>query len=191
MKLNTWMGALALMASMGCAGPPTLEIVAPKVVHNDISGDRHHEEVIDGKPSKCHGGCSLKKHHVPPFTETDYLNTIDDYAAEPDPTVSSASLEKLLFYRELTLERLDTLGTGALSERHLAFLRRELSRAHVIVSMRMVDLADGAVHVALEPTAVPIAHKEHLHPQLLGNLQPFEMNGTPMRVGLGHIWARY
>jgi hypothetical protein len=159
---------------------PTVEIVTP------TTPAPHHEVTT---PGGCHsGGCSLAKHPIPEFSAADFRDALAEYALAPADSPSPA-LEKLLFYGSRTRELIDRYGEGTLPAAHSELLRRELARTHALVAMRMIDDA-GAVVAAYEPEAVPIGVKQHLHTNS-DAVQPFEMNGTVMRVGLSHLWSRY
>ena len=137
---------------------------------------------------ECKTGCSLAKHSVPDFTEADYHEALAAYASAP-VDVSSEGLDKLLFYGTRTKKLMQELGTEALPPSHVEFLRRELSRDHALVSLRLVDEA-GTVRVAYGPTPVPLGVKQHLQPAGK-DLQAMEFNGTVMRTGVNYLWSRY
>lgn len=138
--------------------------------------------------SDCPSGCSLKSHDVAPFTVEQYREALSAYAAGPVNSESD-SLDTLLFYGERTRELITRYGAGPLSKDHLEFLRRELTRSHALVAIRIVDAA-GRVRANLPWKRVPFGHKQHLHPKTV-DIQEMSFNGSVMRTGLGHIWARY
>lgn len=162
-----------------------VDIVAPKV-STEVAHDGDGSEPDD---ENCRNGCSLKTHHVPPFTIEQYRAAIAEYAALPPDQVSQP-LDTLLFYGERTKELMRDLGVLGLPPRHREFLDRQLARDHAYVSVRFVDEADR-VRVAVGPIRVPIGVKRHLHPHVLDDVQSLEVNGTVMRVGLYHLWSRY
>jgi len=138
--------------------------------------------------SDCPSGCSLKKHDVAPFTVEQYQKALTMYASAP-LKAESTSLDTLLFYGERTRELMTRYGASSLPRTHLDFLQRELSRTHALVAIRIVD-ANGIVRANLPWQRVPFGHKQHLHPQA-SDIQEMSFNGSVMRTGLGHIWARY
>ena len=158
---------------------PTVEIVAPVPIGKTPKAKA---------PGECTTGCSLAKHPIPDFTPDDYLAAVARYA-KADADAAGAALEKLLFYGTRTEELMQRFGTSGLPAAHVSFLRRELSRRHAHVSIRLVD-AGGRVRASHGPSRVPLGHKQHLHAVTLGN-QSLEFNGTVMRVGLYHLWSRY
>ena len=120
-----------------------------------------------GKPKPksdepCTTGCSLAKHPIDPFTDEGFLAALDGYAAA-EPDMESDALDTLLFYGARTEELLEKHGTGPLSQRHIAFLSRELARRYAIVELRLIE-PDGDVRVAYGPSHVPIGRKQHLQP---------------------------
>lgn len=140
------------------------------------------------KPGECTTGCSLAKHSIPPYGRSDFAKARYAYASEP-PRNASESLETLLFYGAATRQYLRDMGTGQLSPDHVAFLNKQLSRDHALVSIRMVD-DDGVVRVMYGPERVPVGIKQHLKP-VEHDLQPLEFNGTVMRTGVNYLWSRY
>jgi hypothetical protein len=140
------------------------------------------------KDGACASGCSLKNHPVPPFTAAQFGEALADYATRV-PDESSEPLDTLLFYGKRTLELIDEYGTAPLPESHVEFLRRELSRSHAYVALRLVD-EHGVVRAQYPDTRVPIGVKQHLKPEMT-NLHPVEFNGTVMRVGLSYVWSRF
>jgi hypothetical protein len=137
---------------------------------------------------ECTTGCSLAKHTIPPFTPYDFEKTLAAYAALPATEVSE-ELEKLLFYGARTKQLIEEVGIADLPAEHLAYLQKELTRDHAIVSLRMVD-EDDVVRVVYGPTSVPIGAKQHLAP-VGEDLQAMEFNGTVMRTGVNYLWSRY
>jgi hypothetical protein len=141
-----------------------------------------------GKGSACHTGCSLKSHPLPAFTLTDFNKALAEYGRASHDAPAQPALERLLFYAEYTRTLLRKHGHGALSPAQRQRLDRELSR-RALVAIRIVD-ATGAVRADLPWTRVPFGVKQHLHPRTRA-IQAMSFNGTVMRTGLGHIWARY
>jgi hypothetical protein len=163
--------------------PPIVEIVAPQRPL-DIPRD-------DAEPDEeCKTGCSLQTHHIPPFSDEQFVQALADYARQPPDQVSQP-LETLLFYGARTRELIDLHGTPGLPEQHAEFLDRQLARDHAQVWVRFVEEGTNRVRVSVGPTRVPIGRKMHLHPDVLTDVQSLEINGTVMRVGLYHLWSRY
>lgn len=146
-----------------------------------------------GEPKKkapeegCHG-CSLAKHEIEELTVAKFRDALASYARAPHWQPSEA-LDTLLFYQDHTARMLEEHGTGPLPAEHVAFLRRELGRDHVLVALRLVD-ERGEVRAQYGPERVPIGQKEHLHTEG-AELYDMEFNGTVMRTGLYHLWSRY
>jgi hypothetical protein len=141
-----------------------------------------------GKGSACHTGCSLKSHPLPSFTLTHFNKALAEYGHTPHDAPVQPALERLIFYAEHTRTLLRKHGHGSLSPAQRQRLDRELSR-RALVAIRIVDAA-GAVRADLPWTRVPFGVKQHLHPRTRA-IQEMSFNGTVMRTGLGHIWARY
>ena len=178
-------GIIALLWPAYAAGKPvlnvpTVHIVAPAVIGGAKQDTKSAEE--------CTTGCSLAKHKIPDFTPDDYLQAIADYAGQPHDA-DTKPLETLLFYGSRTLQLMQRFGTEGLPSSHLVFLRRELSRTHARVSIRLID-ANDRVRVSYGPSRVPLGQKQHLQAVTLAD-QSLEFNGTVMRVGLYHLWSRY
>lgn len=147
-------------------------------------------EVIGSKGgSKCHTGCSLKSHPLPKFTTDTFKKAVAAFAKETLQQASHPALETLLFFGDHTRDMIKQHGVAALPRGHRDLLLRELKRTHALVTMRIVD-DKGTVRADLPWTRVPFGVKQHLHPHAQG-IQEMSINGTVMRTGLGHIWARY
>jgi hypothetical protein len=172
-------------------GPPQIEIVVPKPP----------KEKYVSKGQACASGCSMKKHPVPPFTAAQFRATLTAFAAQPLPAAgapSSLEIDRLLFYGKRTRELLTELDRGRLGKvatlpklpkAHRRWLDGQLAHSHAEVALRIVD-DRGRVRANLPWTRVPFGDKQHLRPKTV-DIQPMEFNGTVMRTGMGHIWARY
>lgn len=169
-------------------GVITEATAAGEVVAVDIEVPMSAAEKKKADPKACHG-CSIGKHHIPPYTDEMFREAMAAYAKLPH-WQESEGLDTLLFYGDETLEKLEEHGTEPLSPEHLAFLRRELSRTHAEVHIRVVD-EYGEVRVEYGPERVPLKVKEHLQAKENGNLYAMEFNGTVARTGLYHLWSRY
>ncbi|MBL4635901.1 MAG: hypothetical protein JKY56_18720 [Kofleriaceae bacterium] len=188
--------AAALMAlSPACGDNATNEPdssaleMETRVVFDDLPGSSPIAKTgVAGSEEECTTSCSLAKHHVPELTEHGFEVAVRAYGKEV-VDAPSESLETLLFYGSRTIELMAEIGTEELSEEHLAFLRKELSRDKAWVSLRMVD-DDEKVRVSYGPTLVPLGAKQHL--AAVGeNLKSMEFNGTVMRTGVNYLWSRY
>ncbi len=180
MALGTWS-----LAAAGCASS---ESQADEQPYFEVVFDNPMPEAAGEGKEKCTTSCSLAKHKIPDFTAYDFEKTLAAYAKQP-ASDASEELEKLLFYGIDTKEYLKEVGAADLPTEHLEFLRRELSRDHAIVELRMVD-DDEVVRVTYGPTSVPLGAKQHLAP-VGENLQAMEFNGTVMRTGVNYLWSRY
>jgi hypothetical protein len=99
----------------------------------------------------------------------------------------SLALDSLLFHREDTLR---WMANNSLPKPWATFLARELSRTHAIIEMRLID-DKGVVRAHLPSTDVPLGVKTHSGFARRLDLQPFEISGTVLRVGLYHLWSRF
>ena len=162
----------------------------------EVSEEPYFEVVFDDplpepppeSKEKCTTSCSLAKHKIPDFTAYDFEKTMAAYAASSE-SETGEDLEQLLFYGADTVEYLKEMGAANLPLAHFDFLRRELTRDHAIIELRLVD-DDEVVRVAYGPTLVPLGAKQHLLP-VGKDLQAMEFNGTVMRTGVNYLWSRY
>lgn len=186
--IGVFIGSCAVVQLLVSRTPIAPALAADDVVGVDIELPEipgHHD---DEQKKHCHG-CSLGHHEIPPYTDEVYREAVESYARMPY-WQQSEGLDTLLFYGDETLEKLEKLGTGSLSAEHLAFLRRELTRTHAVVHIRVVD-EHGEVRVDYGPERVPLKVKEHLWAKENGNLFAMSFNGTVVRTGLYHLWSRY
>jgi len=168
-------GAIDVAAATG-------DVIGVDIEVPEVAGDKNYD------PKACHG-CAIGKHEIPPYTDEMFRQAMDGYAGQPY-WQEGKDLDTLLFYGDETKAKLAEHGTLPLSEEHLAFLRRELSRTHATVHIRVVD-EHGEVRVEYGPERVPLKVKEHLEAKENGNLFAMEFNGTVARTGLYHLWSRY
>jgi hypothetical protein len=190
-----WLGALCCCAVAACTEPSPTTGPNPDAVAGADTADEHavaepgagHGH--DGPPDGTCGpkGCSVK---LPPAPSADELAALLVAYGKEDATVASTPLDTLLFFRYATLAHLGTHGAGGLPAAHEAFLRRELSRDHAYIAMRLVN-EKGEVRADLGERRVPLGRKTHQWFHDRHDLQEFNTNGTVVRVGLGHIWSRY
>ncbi len=97
-------------------------------------------------------------------------------------------LETLLFHAPQVVPYLREEGCGALNSDHADFLKRELSRTHARIQLRVID-ANGKERMTFD-RKVPIGEKQHLHPKEAEGFAPPEISFTVQRVGLRHLWTR-
>ncbi len=180
--LGTWTWAAS---DSGRSSAEPQELLANPIVTFD---EPMPEAPGDESKEKCTTSCSLAKHKIPDFTPYDFEKTLAAYAAQPASEVSD-ELEKLLFYGIDTKEYLSEVGHAGLPTAHLEFLKRELTRDHATVELRLVD-DNEVVRVSYGPTSVPLGAKQHLAP-VGEDLQAMEFNGTVMRTGVNYLWSRY
>ena len=143
-------------------------------------------ESTEAEGPGCMVGCSVPPPETP--ADEELAAWLQEVVGAPAGTPSLA-LDTLLFHRQATVAYLDRKGSE-LEGPQVDFLLRELARTHARVAMRLVD-EHGVVRGELKPTRVPLGVKKHLAFEARQRLQPFETNGTAIRVGLGHIWSRY
>ena len=136
----------------------------------------------------CAVGCAAAPASQLLLSEAEYLDLALRYADEPLEPGSSA-LEALLFHGADTLGWLDSLGSAGLDEEREAFLRRELERTHVRLSVRVVG-SGGIVRVRLDDALAPLGVKQHMTATRVLDLRTPEISGTVRRVGLNHLWTR-
>jgi len=133
----------------------------------------------------CSGPTADELHHL---SDTDIATFLVEVDAAPiaSPTLA---LESLLFYGADTRGYLSRNDTSAFDAAKIAWLRAELERDEVTVTMRLVD-DEGEVRGSLEQR-VPMAEKQHLKMDDTGTLGRLAINGKVKRVGVDHLWARF
>ena len=135
----------------------------------------------------CASGCALSRHPTSHLSEDRFRNLLLDYSVQPLSHDSSA-LEELLFYGPQSQTYLDRMGCGLLDAQRANFLRKELTRTHASISIRVIE-KDGTRRSWLPPTKVPF-DRRHVFEMKTNALQPLVTSGTIKRVGLNHVWAR-
>ncbi|MCB9895700.1 MAG: hypothetical protein H6839_14740 [Planctomycetes bacterium] len=145
------------------------------------------DNTVGPEKPRC-SSCGDARHPTPPLLKTEFDQLIAQYAT--DPIDDSASLDTLCYYGVQTRDMLKEFGAGALDEDHAAFLRRELSRTYVYLSVRITD-DDGVVRVSFDHRKVNIDERNHHAVDAVNNVIPPEISGTMKRVGLYHIWSRF
>ena len=95
----------------------------------------------------CTSGCTVSNHPTRELTKPLFRQLLAEYAQQPiDET--SPGLETLLYYGRQARQFLESDGTGPLDPERAAALRRELSRTHARISIRVVD-EHGTVRASL------------------------------------------
>lgn len=135
----------------------------------------------------CASGCAVSRHPTAELTQPILRQLLEQFADEPI-NENSQALETLLFYGRQTAEMLPRDGVASLDQQRVSFLRKELSRAHAIISIRVVD-ETGILRSSLPPTRVPL-DRRHVFSMDVNNIQPLVTSGTVKRVGLYHLWTR-
>jgi hypothetical protein len=132
--------------------------------------------------------CGGDGKYVPPLGEAGFLEQVTRYADEP-MAAGSPGLETLLFHHRETARTLAQHPLLALDPVRRAFLQREAARDEVTVALRVID-AEGRERLSTGRRVVPLSRKVHLAARG-PDMQAGEFNGTVVRVGLNHLWARY
>ena len=135
----------------------------------------------------CASGCAASSHPTTELTQIHFKELLEKFAVEP-MTEKSESLEELLYFGRQTQRWIAKNGTGPLNSERVAFLRKELSRTHVLVSFRIVD-ENGVVRTSMPPTRVPL-DRRHVFKMEVKDLPPLITSGTVKRTGLHHLWTR-
>lgn len=139
-------------------------------------------------PEECAVGCSVGNHPITPLTSGEYRDLLEELASG-DEDVRARAIETLLFHGENVRKLLAEHGPGPLPPHKVNWLRRELSRTHVRLWLRVVD-ETGIARVSIDAARFPVGRKEHVHAESTVDLQPPEISGTVHRTGVAHLWAR-
>ena len=178
--------SLALIA--GCA---------PKKPPIDPANVRVYVPEPTGKNKKpgCQGTCQVTNPEVLTPAAADIM--LAKVMAMPVGT-DSLELDTLLFHDHETLHRLDAKSApnGATSQstplpnsaEWESFIRKELQRKDVTVTIRVVD-ATGAERATIVEQWVIGEKGHHLVTEVVG-VPAFEASGTLVRVGREHLWVR-
>lgn len=135
----------------------------------------------------CSSGCTPHNHPTQDLTAAKYRALLERFSGEPlDET--SLALESLLYFGRQTRLLAAREGTSPLNADRVDFLRRELSRTHARIAIRLVDEA-GAIRAWAPPTRVPL-DRRHVFEMEVDGVQPLVTSGTVKRVGLNHLWNR-
>lgn len=138
------------------------------------------------KPS-C-ASCGDARHPTPPLALEEYDRLLVQYSREPID--ASDALDALCFYGVQARAMIETHGTGGLDPERAAFLRRETSRTHAYLSVRVID-EHGVLRVSMMRKKVAFDQRSHHAVDEVVDVEPPEISGTVKRVGLYHIWARF
>lgn len=138
--------------------------------------------------AECATGCAVGNHPIEPLSADDYRSALRGLAAGGSDERARA-LETLLFHGTRTSELMERLGTGRLDGEDAALLRRELSRTHARLSLRLVD-ESGTVRARVDRARFPIGVKEHVHATGSVDLPAPEVSGTVHRTAPHHLWTR-
>lgn len=137
----------------------------------------------------CSSGCSLAKHPIPKISHDALLDAMATFAQE-SLGMPSEALDTLVFYGARTQALLETSDAELLSTEHRDFLEAELSIEDATIDIRMVELATGKERVRTGPRRIPLGVKQYLRGQRVA-VQDLSLNGTVMRTGAHHLWARF
>jgi hypothetical protein len=132
--------------------------------------------------------CGDARHPTAPLNKEEYEALIKQYALEP--VDQSDALDALCYYGVQTRVMMEQYGVGELDEGHASFLREEISRTHVIMSVRVTD-ENGVVRVSFDERRIPLDYRGHHAVDKAVDVTPPEISGTIKRVGLHHIWSRF
>ncbi|MCH2181216.1 MAG: hypothetical protein MK108_04350 [Mariniblastus sp.] len=149
-----------------------------------------HDELAIFEPhgdQVCASGCALSRHPTGKLTAGRFQELLQQYSHQP-VDLASPSLEELLYFGPQTLALLESQDHDILDMEHADRLRRELTRTHARISIRVIE-QDGTKRCWLPPTRVPF-DRRHVFEMETESLQPLVTSGTIKRVGLHHIWAR-
>jgi hypothetical protein len=135
----------------------------------------------------CSSGCAPHNHPTADLTAAKYRALVERFSGEPMDETSLA-LESLLYFGRQTRLLAAREGISPLTADRADFLRRELSRTHARIAIRLVDEA-GKVRAWAPPTRVPL-DRRHVFEMEVEGVQPLITSGTVKRVGLYHLWNR-
>lgn len=136
---------------------------------------------------QCASGCAASNHPTEELTPARFQRLVSRFATEPIDETSEA-FETLLYFGRQTKVFLDLYGDSPLDGARAAALRRELSRTHARIEIRVVD-EQGNPRSWLPPTRVPL-DRRHVFQMSTEDVQPLVTSGTVKRVGLYHVWTR-
>ena len=169
--------ALALVA--GCAPKKPVAAIDPANVRIYVP-----EPTGKNKKPGCQGTCQVTNPEVLTPAAADIM--LAKVVAMPVGT-DSLELDTLLFHDHETQHRLDEKSTPMSAEWE-SFLRKELTRKDVLVTIRVVD--DKGAERAFVEEVWTIGQKGHHMVHDVQGVPPFEASGTLVRVGREHLWVR-
>ena len=186
---NPVVGLLGLLALMPLliSGPGERARTPSRPIETDPGNGVPGQELAE----VCATGCAAVPAPDLALTRNEFAGLVEAFADEP-LAAGSPALERLLFHGAAAREWIGFLGSDALAAldvERAAFLERELERNLALLSVRVTD-TNGVVRFALERVPLPLAEKQHLHPNGAVALQLPEISGTVQRVGVQHLWAR-
>lgn len=135
----------------------------------------------------CASGCSLSRHPTGVLTSQRYRELLAECNSRP-LDADNLAFETLLYFGRQTQTLVNTHGTLPLDRNNSALLRRELSRQHATVSIRVVD-DQGRLRSWVDNVSVPL-DRRHVFAMKTDSLPPLVTSGTVKRVGLDHLWTR-
>ncbi|MCA8919637.1 MAG: hypothetical protein KDB32_11205 [Planctomycetes bacterium] len=141
-----------------------------------------------GKDKPRCASCGDARHPTAPLLLGEYETLIAQYAN--DPVDDSEALDSLCYYGVQTRDMLRDHGVGDLDAEHAEFFKREISRTHAFLSVRVTD-ENGVVRISMLRKRVAFDQRAHHEVDEVVDVLPPEISGTVKRVGLYHIWARF
>jgi hypothetical protein len=172
-----------LLAGLGVGGWLLLAPDEPVPPREVVIVDR----TVTPPKARC-ASCGDARHPTPELLEAEFHKLMAQYAA--DNLTDSEALDSLCFYGVQTRDMLAVHGTGPLDDDRAAFLRREVTRTHAYLSVRVIDDA-GVERVTMMRKRVPFDIRCHHEVDGVNDVTPPSISGTLKRVGLYHIWARF
>jgi hypothetical protein len=136
---------------------------------------------------RCAGGCSVAGPPTAELSATEIARYLGKVANQPLGE-ASLELETLLFHAGVVIPYIHDKGLESLKPEQSRFLKRELSRTHAHIRLRVVD-AEGKERMSFD-RRVAIGEKQHLHPKEAQGFATPEISFTIHRVGLQHLWSR-
>lgn len=177
MKKISLVVALAILA--GCAPKKPVATIDPADVRIYVP-----EPTGSSKKPGCQGTCQISNPEVLTPAAADIM--LAKVVAMPVGT-DSLELDTLLFHDHETQHRLDEKAVPMSAEWE-SFLRKELLRKEVRVTIRVID-DKGAERAFIEESWVIGQRMHHVVHDVKG-VPPFEASGTLVRVGREHLWVR-
>ncbi|MEK7486779.1 MAG: hypothetical protein AABZ60_20850 [Planctomycetota bacterium] len=155
----------------------------PYIAYSSLSLITNTTHVLD-----CAGGCGTVPSSLPTLRDPEIILLLEQLGQKP-LTEENSALETILFHWKQVREYLMQHGFGSLSETQIDFLKKELSKEYVFVSLRGID-EEGVERIHMKSYKAPLGIKQHIYIADPHQLQPLEASGTVQRVGLNHLWTR-